>query len=99
MSEHCKSSINIARVLLFILSVSCCACAQQPALQLASQGKPLSAAAVYTCSAITQEFKCVSAVADDTAHLSEIPTPASFNLTGHQRDKEEKSARRRILHR
>jgi hypothetical protein len=60
-------------VLLGFFVLGSSAFAQAVLVQLLSENKPLQPAAVYDCSSITTELKCVSAVADDTAHLSENP--------------------------
>jgi hypothetical protein len=50
-------------------------------------GSTIAVAAVYTCATISEDLKCVSSVADDTAHLGEAPTAAIFALAGGERVK------------
>ena len=81
MLVRCTSWIRIA-ALAFALAIAACAPAQTGPLQLSSEGKSLPTAAVYACSAITKELKCVSSVADDTAHLSENPDAHILQTNG-----------------
>jgi hypothetical protein len=65
-----------------VLAMAAWAPAQTDSLQLSSEGKTLPPAAVYSCSSITKELRCVSAVADDTAHLSENPNARILQTNG-----------------
>jgi hypothetical protein len=84
VSVRFKSSTKTARrqtrflILLAVLSNPLLA--KTSLIQLTSAGVLLSPAALYDCTSIDSEHKCVSYVADDTAHLSENPNAPTLTV-------------------
>lgn len=51
-------------------------------VSLRIRGSTVPAAAVYTCTTLSKELRCISSVADDTAHLHETSSAAVVTLAG-----------------